>query len=71
MTLVEGENGLTVGAEEDKVGFPMAWGSCRRPRTFREGDLVNEAGLEALGFLWPGVWTWPWGGPCLGPGRQE
>ena len=61
MALVEGEYG-TVGTEEHKVGFPMAWGSTilGRVRTFCEGASKADERSGTGGFRLPV--TWPWGG---------
>ena len=55
MALVEGEYGLTVGAEEHKVGFPMPWGSTilGRVRTFCEGASKADRGSGTGGFRLP------------------
>ena len=55
MALVEGEYGLTVGTEEHKVGFPMAWGSTilGRVRPFCEGASKADRGSGAGGFRLP------------------
>ena len=55
MALVEGEYGLTVGTEEHKVGFPMAWGSTilGRVTTFREGASKANERSGTGGFRLP------------------
>ena len=65
MALVEGEYGLTVGTEEHKVGFPMAWGSTilGRVRTFCEGASKADERSGTGGFRLPVA---PFG---LGPGE--
>ena len=70
MALVEGEYGLTVGAEEHKVGFPMAWGSTilGGVRTFCEGASKANERSGTGGFRLPAAAFGLGPGEVMSPG---